>query len=224
MKSRPSHRACRPRRPPRETRTYKTLHERALMLPRHIQRGFREANSGDRGSEDDSKDQRTPHWRPAGAERHGGHADETHHRHHGCRCFPRRRLVRRRHVVGAPVRRGARERARRNRLHLPDAPGLPQRPSWQLPDLRHAPRGGSCGSGNGRRRRRPRAAARRGAGESRAAAGDRRPARRRQPVGRHPAAADDRARGARREPDVSDRRRRERLDPQRGERRRRATP
>ena len=24
------------------------------------------------------------------------------------------------------VRRGARERARRNRLHLPDAPGLPQ--------------------------------------------------------------------------------------------------
>ena len=34
----------------------------------------------------------------------------------------------------------------------------------------------------------------------------------------HPAAADDRARGARREPDLSDRRRRERLDPQRGER------
>ena len=85
-------------------------------------------------------------------------------------------------------------------------------------------RGGSCGRGNGRRRRGPRAAARRGAGESRAAAGDRRPARRRQPVGRHPAAADDRARGARREPDVSDRRRRERLDPQRRERRRRATP
>ena len=80
------------------------------------------------------------------------------------------------------------------------------------------PRGGSCGSGNGRRRRGPRAAARRGAGESRAAAGDRRPARHRQPVGRHPAAADDRARGARREPDVSDRRRRERLDPERGER------
>ena len=76
----------------------------------------------------------------------------------------------------------------------------------------------SCGSGNGRRRCRPRAAARRRAGESRAAAGDRRPARRRQPVGRHPAAADDRARGARREPDVSDRRRRERLDPERGER------
>ena len=38
------------------------------------------------------------------------------------------------------------------------------------------------------------------------------------PVGRHAAAADDRARGARREPDVSDRRRRERLDPERGER------
>ena len=37
-------------------------------------------------------------------------------------------------------------------------------------------------------------------------------------VGRHPAAADDRPRGARREPDVSDRRRRERLDPRRGER------
>ena len=51
-----------------------------------------------------------------------------------------------------------------------------------------------------------------------AAAGDRRPARRRQPVGRHAAAADNRARGARREPDVSDRRRRKRLDPQRGER------
>ena len=120
--------------------------------------------------------------------------------------------------MGAPVRRCARERARCNRLHLPDAPGVPQRPSWQLPDLRHAPQGGWCGSGNGRRRRRPRAAARRRAGESRAAAGDRRPARRRQPVGRHAAAADDRARGGRREPDVSDRRRRERLDPQRGER------
>ena len=130
----------------------------------------------------------------------------------------RRRLVRRRHVVGAPVRRCARERARRNRLHLPDAPGLPQRPSRQLPDLRHAPRGGSCGRRNGRRRRGARAAARRRAGESRAAAGDRHPARRRQPVGRHPAAADDRTRGGRREPDVSDRRRRERLDPQRRER------
>ena len=87
----------------------------------------------------------------AGGELTGG-ADETHRRRHGRRCFARRRLVRRRHVVGAPVRRCARERARCNRLHLPDAPGLPQRPSWQLPDLRHAAQGGSCGSGNGRRR------------------------------------------------------------------------
>ena len=63
--------------------------------------------------------------------------------------------------MGAPVWRCARERAPRNRLHLPDAPGLPQRPSWQLPDLRHAPQGGWCGSGNGRRRCRPRSAARR---------------------------------------------------------------
>ena len=38
------------------------------------------------------------------------------------------------------VRRCARERARRNGLHLPDAPGVPQRASWQLPDLRHAAR------------------------------------------------------------------------------------
>ena len=182
-------------------RTYKTLHERALG-------GSRGAPHGPIGVLlEDSNDPEA-----------GGNADETHHRCHGCRCVPRRRLVRRRHVVGAPVRRGARERARRNRLHLPDAPGLPQRPSRRLPDLRHAPRGGSCGSGNGRRRRGPRAAARRGAGKSRAAAGDRRPARHRQPVGRHAAAADDRARGARREPDVSDRRRRERLDPERGKR------
>ncbi len=54
--------------------------------------------------------------------------------------------------------------------------------------------------------------------ESRRAAGDRRPGRRRQPGGRHPARADDGAGGARREPDVSDRRRRERLDPLRRER------
>ena len=52
----------------------------------------------------------------------------------------------------------------------------------------------------------------------RAAAGDRRPARRRRPLGRHPPAADDRARGARREPDLSHCRRRERLDSQSGER------
>ena len=109
-----------------------------------------------------------------------------------------------------------RERARRNRLHLPDAPGLPQRPSRQLPDLRHAPRRQDrAGGATGGDAAGARAAARRGAGESRAAAGDRRPARRRQPVGRHPAAADDRTRGRRREPDVSDRRRRQRLDPQR---------
>ena len=127
-------------------------------------------------------------------------------------------FVRRRHVVGARVRRGARERACRSRLHLPDAPGLPQRSSWQLPELRHAARGGSYGSVNGRRRCRPRAPAWRRAGKSRAAAGDRHSARRRQPVGRHPAAADDRARDARREPDLSDRRRRERLGPERGER------
>ena len=100
--------------------------------------------------------------------------------HYGCRCLSRRRAVRRRRVVGAPVRRGARERARRSRLHLPDAPGLPQRPSRRLPDLRHAPRGGSCGRGGGRRRRGSRAPAWRGAGESRAAAGDWRPAWRRQ--------------------------------------------
>ena len=40
------------------------------------------------------------------------------------------------------------ERSGRNRLHLPDAPGLPQRSSGQLPDLRHAPRGGSGGRGS----------------------------------------------------------------------------
>ena len=72
--------------------------------------------------------------------------------------------------------------------------------------------------GNGRRRRGRLVAARRGAGESRSAAGDRHPGRRRRPVGRHQGAADDRACGARREPDVSDRRRRERLDPGRGKR------
>ena len=63
----------------------------------------------------------------------------------------RRGLVRRRHVVGTQSGRCARERARRNRLHLPDAPGLPQRPSRQLPDLRHVARGGTSGRG-GRRR------------------------------------------------------------------------
>ena len=51
-----------------------------------------------------------------------GHDHETHCRHHGPRSFPRRRLVRRRHLVGAPVRRGARERARRNGLYLPMHP------------------------------------------------------------------------------------------------------
>ena len=44
----------------------------------------------------------------------------------------------------------ARERARCDRLHLPDAPGIPQRPSWQLPDLRHASNRGWSRSGNGR--------------------------------------------------------------------------
>ncbi len=148
----------------------------------------------------------------------GGYADETLHDGHRARRVPRRGFVRR-HVVGASVGHGGSQCARGNRLHLPDAPGLSERPSRRLPGLRHAPRGGSCGRHGGRRRRGPRTAGRRGGGESRAAAGDRRPGRRRQPGARHPATADDRAGGARREPDVPDRRRRERLDPRRGRRR-----
>ena len=108
--------------------------------------------------------------------------------------------------------------ARGNRLQLPDAPRLPQRPSRRLPHLRHAPRGGSRDRHRGRRRRLSRFPGRRGACECRAAASDRRSARRRQPRGPHQPAADDRARGVRREPDLSHCRRRERLDSQSGER------
>ena len=63
-------------------------------------------------------------------------------------------FIRRRHLVGAPLRFCARERACHNPLHLPYAPGLPQRPSRQLSDLRHAHRGETCG--RRRTRRRPR--------------------------------------------------------------------
>ena len=120
---------------------------------------------------------------------------------------------------GRAVRRGGRERGRGDRLHLPDAPGLPQRPSRRLRDLRHAPRAGSPGQPSGGRRGGAHAPARRGAGEPRTAAGGRHPAWRRQPDGQNAAAADNRAGGARREPDLSDCRRRERLDSQGGDRR-----
>src|SRR3984893_7687779 len=74
-------------------------------------------------------------------EGHGGHANETHHRSHSYYAFACCRLIRRPHVVDAPGRRYGCERARQNRLYMPDAPGLTQRPSRCLPDLRHAPQG-----------------------------------------------------------------------------------
>jgi hypothetical protein len=92
--------------------------------------------------------------------------------------------------------------------------GLPQRPSRQLPDLRHGNQGGCAGAATARRSR-PHAAARRMqvSPERQRAIGIR--------LGVPRIAATwmrgRRARGAGREPDLSDRRRRERLDPRRGE-------
>ena len=109
----------------------------------------------------------------------------------------RRRLGRRRHVVGAPVRRGARERSRRNRLHLPDAPGLPQRSSRQLPDLRHgaeAVRAEGATGGDAAARALPHGAVQ-VTPERQQAIGIRLGVASR--IGRHAAAADDRTRGGR---------------------------